>query len=263
MKYNDLKQIAVYIFDSMPDINSILSFDLETCGVLHSDRIVSFSAIRIEKDSEVIEAIDLAINPGVPIPKEASDVHGITDKMVLFNPDFAFESNTIFDLFCKTDLVIGYNIEQFDIPSLKFSFSEIDPNHDFLSLQIKYMDMMSIFKAMERRDLASAVKFYTGESIEGHHESLSDSISSLKVFSGQIKKYGIESLLEFVKTGDDAILERHFKKDDLGQYVFNFGKHKGELVSPDKKSYMQWIIDKSDMVPMVKQFCKKQLTGMP
>lgn len=63
----------------MIDIERVVGFDLETTGVDVYDpntRIVT--AAFVLKTSEGLKDIELEMNPGIPIPTQASDVHGIT-----------------------------------------------------------------------------------------------------------------------------------------------------------------------------------------
>lgn len=58
--------------------NPMIAFDLETTGVdVETDRIVSAAVVLIHGDT-VAHRTEWLINPGVPIPEEASAGHGIT-----------------------------------------------------------------------------------------------------------------------------------------------------------------------------------------
>ena len=62
--------------------------DLETTGVnISLDRIVEIAIVKINPDGTQQVKRKL-INPMMPIPKGASDVHGITDDMVKDAPVF-------------------------------------------------------------------------------------------------------------------------------------------------------------------------------
>src|SRR5699024_4495742 len=67
----------------------LLVFDTDTTGLDTSkDRIVELGACYFEERAHVESRRNL-INPGFPIPKGASDVHGITDARVADKPRFA------------------------------------------------------------------------------------------------------------------------------------------------------------------------------
>lgn len=62
------------------------AFDLETTGIQpKTDAIVEIGAVRFD-GSEPVESFCTLINPGRPIPPEASAVNGITDEMVAGSP---------------------------------------------------------------------------------------------------------------------------------------------------------------------------------
>ena len=63
--------------------------DVETTGKDASvDRVVEVG-IAIARDGEIVERKNWLVNPGRPIPKEASDVHKIMDEDVKDSPSFA------------------------------------------------------------------------------------------------------------------------------------------------------------------------------
>ncbi len=64
-------------------------FDVETTGMSPSrDRIVELAAIHVDMDGHETRFHSL-INPGMPIPYQASRVHNITDDMVADAPNFS------------------------------------------------------------------------------------------------------------------------------------------------------------------------------
>jgi DNA polymerase-3 subunit epsilon len=67
----------------------IVAIDTETTGTdPSSDRVVEVACVRFER-GEVVSRKSWLVNPGRPIPKEAFDVHGISDEAVKDAPDFA------------------------------------------------------------------------------------------------------------------------------------------------------------------------------
>lgn len=61
--------------------------DTETTGLaVGHDRAVSIAIVRFEKGAPVASYSTL-VNPGIPIPAEATAIHGITDEMVVSAPN--------------------------------------------------------------------------------------------------------------------------------------------------------------------------------
>jgi DNA polymerase-3 subunit epsilon len=72
-------------------LRPIVFFDLETTGTnVNTDRIVEFGAIKIFPAGDIKANNPLKfvfrINPEMPIPAGATEVHGITDGAVEFEP---------------------------------------------------------------------------------------------------------------------------------------------------------------------------------
>ena len=68
--------------------NPIAFIDLETTGVnVAKDRIVEISIVKVSPNGDE-EVKTYRVNPGMPIPKYASDVHGIKDEDVVNEPGF-------------------------------------------------------------------------------------------------------------------------------------------------------------------------------
>ena len=93
----------------------IIFFDLETTGVDTSrDRIVEISMIKVMPDGEEITRTR-RLNPGMPIPAEATAVHGITDDDVRDCPSFAQVAKSLAEFVRGCDFG-GFNSNRFDLP---------------------------------------------------------------------------------------------------------------------------------------------------
>ncbi|HRF23977.1 MAG TPA: 3'-5' exonuclease, partial [Chitinophagaceae bacterium] len=91
--------------------------DLETTGInLGIDRIVEIAIVKIMADGTKSVKRKL-VNPEMPIPKAASDVHGITDDMVKDAPTFKQVAPELKQMLDGCDLA-GFNSNRFDIPLL-------------------------------------------------------------------------------------------------------------------------------------------------
>jgi DNA polymerase-3 subunit epsilon len=82
----------------------LICFDIESTGLsVKNDRIVQLAIIKIFADGRENLVKTRLINPGIPIPKEASDVHHITDEMVKDQPSFERVAKSLFDLIGDSD----------------------------------------------------------------------------------------------------------------------------------------------------------------
>ena len=61
-------------------------FDLETTGTqITKDRIVQIAFVKLHPDGRK-ETKSCLVNPGVPIPSNVAEIHGITDEKVAHAP---------------------------------------------------------------------------------------------------------------------------------------------------------------------------------
>jgi len=134
----------------------IAFIDLETTGInITNDRIVELAIVKILPDGTKQVKRKL-LNPLMPIPKQASDIHGITDEMVKDAPSFKQVANEIKQFIEHCDLG-GYNSNRFDIPMLLEEF--LRAGIEFTVDGKKLVDVQKVFHMMEQRTLSAAYKF--------------------------------------------------------------------------------------------------------
>lgn len=101
-------------FDLMNEfVDDYVVLDVETTGLnYHYDAIVEIGCIRFRNNKEIAR-FNTLINPNIPIPAPATEIHNITDEMV---KDAPYIDEKLQDLlnFIGDDVVIGHNIG-FDI----------------------------------------------------------------------------------------------------------------------------------------------------
>mgnify|MGYP006358557459 FL=1 len=235
----------------------ICFIDLETTGVsLSTDRIVEIAMVKIITDGSKLAKRKL-LNPQIPIPQSATDIHGITDAMVKDAPTFKQAANEIKQFIDGCDLG-GYNSNRFDIPMLMEEFLRSEMDLD-LSKQ-KMVDVQHIFYVMEPRTLSAAYKFFCNRELENAHSAEADINATIEVLEAQLDRYtqlgnSTESILEVI--GEDKIIDyaRRFIYDEKGEEVFNFGKFKGKPASYVFKiepHYYDWMM-KGDFPMHTKQ----------
>lgn len=226
----------------------ICFFDLETTGVnVSSDRIVEISILKIFPNGNK-ESKTWLVNPEIPIPLEASNIHGITNDKVKNEPNFKIIAPDVKSMINNCDLA-GFNSNKFDIPLLAEEL--LRSKIDFSLENILTIDVQNIFHKMEQRTLSAAYKFYCGKSLENAHSSKADTLATFEVLESQIEKYydlqgNVNFLSDFSRRGKNVDLAGFIKynKDDVP--CFSFGKHKDKTVDyvlENESGYFGWLLN--------------------
>ncbi|WP_298612775.1 3'-5' exonuclease [uncultured Odoribacter sp.] len=250
--------------------NPIVFFDLETTGVnIAKDRIVEISVLKIYTNGKE-EQKTIRVNPEMPIPKEASAIHGIYDEDVKECPVFKSIAKELARYIEGCDLG-GYNSNRFDIPLLAEEF--LRAGVDFDMRRRKFVDVQTIFHKMEQRTLSAAYRFYCDKCLEDAHTAAADTFATYEVLKAQLDRYGdrlennIEFLSKFSTQNNNADFAGFIVFNDKGVEVFNFGKNKGlpvEQVLKEQPGYFAWILN-SDFPLYTKKILteiKLRSTGM-
>lgn len=253
----------------------LVIFDLETTGLdMVNDRVIQLSYIKVYPDGKEIRG-DMLINPEKHIPEVVVQLTGISDADVEGKPTFKQVAAKLNEEFSGCDFA-GFNSNFFDIPMLAEEFLRAGIDFDFSKCRL--IDACTIFKKMERRNLAAAYKFYCGRAMEEDfeaHRADQDTEATYRVLMGQLDMYNsnvqedperclandMDALAEFSKQNDNVDFAGRIvwadKKDAKGNTVldakgnpvkvevFNFGKHKGEEVASVLRydtGYFSWIL---------------------
>jgi len=254
--------------------NPLVFLDLETTGInIVTDRIVEIALQKINIDGSEEEKVML-INPEMPIPAEASAVHGIKDEDVKDSPTFKQVAKSLSAFIEGADLA-GFNSNRFDIPLLSEEFLRADVDIDLKKR--KFIDVQTIFHKMEKRTLAAALKFYCDKELENAHSALADTKATYEILKAQLDRYAgveveekgrkispivndIDALSEFSSFDRNVDFAGRIIYNEEGVEVFNFGKHKGkpvEQVLRDEPGYYGWMLNSE--FPL---YTKKVLTSI-
>ena len=161
-------------------------FDIEATGThISHDRIIEIAVIK-QMPQGTRETWHKRINPGIPIPLEASLIHGIYDKDVKEAPPFKAIAKELAKFLQGCDLS-GFNILRFDIPMLVESFTRA--NVDFSLENRQIVDTQRIFHLMEKRNLTAAYRFYCQQELEGAHSAMADTQAAIEVLEAQVARY--------------------------------------------------------------------------
>ena len=225
----------------------ICFFDLETTGIdITKDRIVEISILKVYPNGNK-ESKTWLVNPTIPIPKAASDVHGITDERVACEPTFKELAKQIHNMIKDSDLA-GYNSDRFDIPLLAEEMLRAEVDFD-LGNRVS-VDVQTIFHKMEQRTLSAAYKFYCGKDLIDAHTASADTNATYEILKAQLDRYdslenNIKKLSEFTYRKQIADFAGFIGYNDKGEEIFTFGKHKGKRVEDifdEEPGYFGWLL---------------------
>ncbi|MCB1118067.1 MAG: DUF3820 family protein [Chlamydiia bacterium] len=199
-------------------------YDTETTGIRPDrEEIIEIAAYDPANDT-TFEAL---INPGRPIPPEATAVHKITDEMVADKPTFK-EIGAQFAAFCEGDtILIAHNNDAFDLPFLQHSFAR----HGLIFPKWVFLDSLKWARRyrpdLPKHSLQHLREVY-GIAANNAHRALDDVIVLHEVFKRMTDDLPIKHCLELLST---PRLMR----------TMPFGKHRGKPLSEIPKSYIAWL----------------------
>lgn len=226
----------------------IVFFDIESTGLnIIRDRIVEICLLKVWPDGKE-EVMVHRLNPMVPISAESSQIHGITEDMILDKPTFKEVSKEIYDFIGDSDIA-GFNSMKFDLPMIQEEFLRSDMDFDLKARNL--IDVQMIFHKMEERTLSAAYRFYCNRELENAHNAEADTRATYEVFKAQVERYeplktDMKTISEFIGLHLRLDLEGRIIWNDQGQEIFNFGKHKGrtvEEVFQREPNYYKWMME--------------------
>lgn len=225
----------------------LVIFDLETTGVnITTDRIVEIYLIRVNPDQSE-KHWHSRFNPGIPIPAEATRIHGISNEDVQHEPAFSQKAAEILQLFQDADIG-GFNSTRFDLPLL---IEELNRCGLILDLHKRqFADAQRVFHLMEPRNLAAAYRFYCNQELNDAHSAEADTKATWEIIKAQSTRYPelngkIDQIHRFTGMEQQVDLANRLIKDEQGRETFNFGKFKGRVVAEvfeQEPSYYEWMM---------------------
>lgn len=219
-------------------------YDTETTGTRsEKDRIVEIAAFDPVENRSFVHLI----NPGVPIPAEASAIHNITDEMVATALTFKDVASLLLDFCPQETVLIAHNNDTFDRLFLEAEFKRAGiPLPPF-----QYIDTLKWSRKyrsdLPRHTLQSLREAY-GFAANTAHRALDDVIVLHQVFSSMIDDLPIETVIELL--AKPQVMSR-----------MPFGKHQGKPLNEIPRSYVSWLastgaFDKAENTELKQSFEK-------
>jgi len=241
--------------------------DLESTGLApERDRIVEISIIKQFPDGR-IERRTWRVNPGVPIPPEASAIHRIRDEDVAAAPPFAAIAPELSQALDGCD-VAGFGVARFDLLLLTAEFLRARLPFDVGGRAV--LDAQVLYHMKERRDLSAASRFYLGRDLEQAHDSRVDVEASREVLEAQLERYPdlprdarllAERLGTEVPRWADSEGRLRWERNEI---VVGFGRHRGRSLrelARVQADYLEWLLA-SDFADDLKEIVAGALRGV-
>jgi DNA polymerase III subunit epsilon len=240
--------------------NPLCIFDIETTGTsITKDRILEIAVVKLLPNGEVQRKTNV-LNPTIPIPPESTIFHGLTDDDVKDKPTFKEVAKDYARFFEGADLG-GFSVLKLDIPILVEEFIRCGIEFDYSRKKI--IDAQKIFHLMEKRTLKAAYKFYLNKDLGDSHSAEADTDATMEVLFAQVEKYDGQDVtdasdrkvgeirndmdtLSKITTLDMVDLAGRMIRNEKGEEIFNFGKHKGKLVTQvfkQEAAYYDWMMN--------------------
>jgi len=243
----------------------IIFFDIESTSVeTQTARIIELACIKYNPDGTQEEKTIL-VNPEIPIPVEASEVHGITDDMVKDLPVFKQYAQAIRKWFGGCDLA-GFNSDKYDVPLLSAEFERA--GLEGITWNPNLYDILKLYRKLFPNTLSDVYKRLTGKELEGAHGAVFD-IKATKEIADILLPVLIqqsETPIETIKDIDEYLQGEQRRFDLNGSlYVdkdriirYGFGKDVN-LSVVDNPGFANWMLGKD--FPAETKIKIKQLLG--
>jgi len=240
--------------------------DFETTGIhVNFDRIVQIGVVKVKPSGEVTTWKTL-VDPQIPIPKEASDVHHITNEVVKGQPTFREIAPKFLAGIDGCDFC-GYNLARFDLKLLEVEVKRVGLE---VPTSSKVVDVFRIYQKIRPRNLSECYRDLTGKDFPDAHDALADCKVTLECLETILTKHSEAYPLNTVDEIHKDIFEtpppgaldpdsRIIWRND--QAIMNFGDHSGKLLSMVPKSYWSFIL-KANFNPTVKEIARNAINGV-
>lgn len=226
----------------------LVCLDVETTSAnVATALILELGLIRVTPDGQQT-GHRFRFNPGVPIPPEATAIHGIRDEDVRDAPAFRDVAATLSANLTDCDLA-GYNLRDFDIPVLRRAFADADCAWPCENAAI--VDVFRIYRDRETRTLSDAVRCYLGRTHTGAHGAMQDALATLDVLRVQCVRY--PDISDSIATLDAASGGRteawvtacgRIQRGGGGGLVVAFGQHRGKSLAAMDTGWLEWVLSK-------------------
>ena len=170
---------------------TFIVFDTETTGLKPSEcDVIEFSAVKADKEGNILDEIDVYINPGYPLPEKITEITGITDS------ELAEKGITLNEAVGKIKafmgdfpVIAGYNVG-FDIGFMSEMYNKAGENFSYTTA----FDVLKFARAVlpKPHKLINVVETLDLGDFK-FHRSIDDAKATLAVFNKLVESYPVEA----------------------------------------------------------------------
>lgn len=199
-------------------------YDTETTGIsAERDRVIEIAAYDSVNDTSFVRLI----NPGCPIPAEATAIHKISNEMVANAPSFTEVAQEFIE-FCSGDVIlIAHNNDAFDLHFLRNEFGR----NQLEMPAWKFLDSLKWARRyrpdLPRHTLQFLREMY-GIAANNAHRALDDVLVLFQIFSKMTDDLNINQICD--------LLTRTRELTHMP-----FGKHAGKPLGTLPRDYVAWL----------------------
>lgn len=249
---------------------TLVVWDVETTGLdPKNDYIIQLSAVKLDGDLKLIDKRDYVICPQHKfiIAENATKVHGYTEEFIKKNGvTIKSIAQDFIDFIGESDYVT-YNGNTFDIKFIVKDFALA--GFEFPIEGKRFYDAFAMECRFNPRNLSAVYERYTGEKLEGAHNSFNDVLATAQVLRKQLETHNLT--LDDVKDWNennmlspDGSIRNAAGPGENMKIVFAVGKYKDSeiyKVMKEDPSYCKWWAENvasKYTLKVVREYCKKK-----
>ena len=225
----------------------IVAFDTETTGLqaYSGDRIIEFGAVEffVNDAGEILRTQDhqFFINPGIPIPREASKISGLYDSDVANAPFFESVATKLWNLLSDA-ILVAHNFN-FDMGFLRSEFARVERLWPHTRAEIDTIFLGRLFMKLKSYRLEKMAEELHVK-LENAHRAVHDARACGEVFVKLTQNFQapleMEAFLDWAVAVGPPPQNTYIELANTGLPQFIQGPHAGESIEkyPD---FVQWM----------------------
>lgn len=227
----------------------VVAFDTETTGLnaFAGDRIIEFGAVELDVDAEGrvtgTRAHNFLVNPGIPIPRAASRVSGITDEDVAKEPSFGKLAPRIREILSDAVLV-AHNLA-FDLGFVRSELAGVGLHWPETRAEVDTLPLSQRLLSELRSHKLESICQHLSVPLDNAHRASHDAEACGRVLVELARRHRAPPDLEGFVRWADAVGPPpdtgHLRTGERGVPEFLVGPHAGRTVE-DHPDHLQWMI---------------------